>query len=473
MIRVYFDWNVVSNLHSSHVSVKVLSDFLNDEHGSICIPYSDAHLRDIKRGAKKSNCLVSSRLDYLSSISHNNYMSYDVSAKMVMPYIVHPKEAYADVAENRFDNMNLLDVLDEIDDDSDFKIGQMIKAALSSIPNPHFSREFPVSDNPYLHSVAQSISNAPSFLGFLQAVTEFANTTFRQPDSYRELRESLRTGLIIQPHQLSSTEKPLERIEHEIRRISGNEQFTFMEAIRQMKKDSPQFQSVYTDFYALYCILEFMGYHSDRINNKNKPENMLTDIQHAFYGAHCDYFVTQDNKAVTKAAQVYKELQLTSKALTVDAFIDDVRSCYLGKQTFQSVVSSVSETIRSQECLQSHVTPQVNEIIQAYLFKPSMAIMNYFNYLEYMELKNRFIVLLLHIDSNLSGFIFYDEIKMIVADFYSMLGLDYAGKGEITDDELGNLSLFERQWIVEPCLFSLIINPEYHSVSGILTGDND
>ena len=62
---------------------------------------------------------------------------------------------------------------------------------------------------------------------------------------------------------------------------------------------------------------------------------------------------------------------------------------------------------------------------------------------------------------------------MIVADFYSMLGLDYAGKGEITDDELANLSLFERQWIVEPCLFSLIINPEYHSVSGILTGDND
>lgn len=473
LIRVYFDWNVVSNLHSSHVSVKVLSDFLKDEHGSICIPYSDAHLRDIKRGVKKSNCLVSSRLDYLSSISHNNYMSYDVSAKMVMPYIAHPKEAYADVEENRFDSMNLMDVLDEIDIDSDLKIGQMIKTALSSIPNPHFSKEFPVSDNPYLHRVAQSISDAPSYLGFLQAVTEFANTSFKHPDSYKELRESLRTGLIIQPHQLSSADKPLESIENEIRRISGNGQFTFMEAIRDMKKDSPQFQSAYTDFYALYCILEFMGYHSDRINDKNKPDNMLTDIQHAFYGAHCDYFVTQDSKAVTKAAQVYKELKLTSKALTVEAFIDDVWDCYQIKPTFQSVVSSVSETIRSQECLLSHVTPQDDEIIQAYIFKPSTMIMNYFNYLEYVELKDRFFVFFLHIDGNLSGFIFYDEIKMIVAEFYSMLGLDCAGNGVVTHDELTDLSLFERQWIVEPCLFSLIINPEFHSVTGILSGEND
>ena len=168
MIRVYLDWNVVSNLHSSHESVKALHDFLKDEKSRICIPYSEAHLRDIKRGAKKSIGLESSRLDYLSGISNNNYMSYDLSANTVKPYSVHPQEAYAEVGENIFDNLDFIAVLEEIDDDSDLQIGKMIRDFLASIPNPHLNQEIQVPDHPYFHRLAQSISKAPSYLDFIQ-----------------------------------------------------------------------------------------------------------------------------------------------------------------------------------------------------------------------------------------------------------------------------------------------------------------
>lgn len=472
MIRVYLDWNVVSNLHSSHESVKALHDFLKDEKSRICIPYSEAHLRDIKRGAKKSISLESCRLDYLSGISNNNYMSYDLSANTVKPYIVHPKEAYAGVGENVFDYINLVDALKKLDTDFDFDIGRMVLEHLSSIPNPHLSQKFSVPDHPYFHRLAQSISNAPSYLDFVQEVTEFAKKSFINPEGYKEYRKSTRTVLAIQPHLLSSAEKPIERIENKIRRLSGDDSFTFKEAIEQMMKENPQFQSPMAVFYFYYIILEFMGYHSDKITDKNMPDNMLTDIQHAFYGAHCDYFVTQDKKALAKAAQVYQEMEVTTKALALDGFIDDIRDCYSIKPTFQSIVSSVSETIRSRECLLDHITPQDGEIIQAYAFKPSMMIMNYFNYMEYLELKDVIVVSLLHIDTNLSKLIFFDEIKKIVAEFNSMLGLDCAGNGEITQEELGDLSSFKRQWVVEPYLFSLVFSKERNGVIGILMSAN-
>ena len=472
MIRVYLDWNVVSNLHSSHESVKALHDFLKDEKSRICIPYSEAHLRDIKRGAKKSIGLESSRLDYLSGISNNNYMSYDLSANTVKPYSVHPQEAYAEVGENIFDNLDFIAVLEEIDDDSDLQIGKMIRDFLASIPNPHLNQEIQVPDHPYFHRLAQSISKAPSYLDFIQEVSEFAKTSFTNPESYKEYRESTRTGLAIRPHLLSSTNKPIESIENEVRRLSGEGKFAFKDVIGQMMKDNPRFQPPMADFYFYYIVLEFMGYHSDKINDKNKPDNMFTDIQHAFYGAHCDYFVTQDKKALAKAAQVYQVMEVTTKALTVDGFIDDIKGCYPIRPTFQSVVSSVSETIRSQECLLNHVTPQDGEIIQACAFKTSTMIMNYFNYLECLELKDVIAVSLLHIDTNLSKFIFFDEIKKIVAEFHAMLGLDCAGNGEITQEELDDLSSFKRQWIMESCLFSLAFSKERNGVIGILMRAN-
>jgi len=65
-----------------------------------------------------------------------------------------------------------------------------------------------------------------------------------------------------------------------------------------------------------YFKIDFRGYKSDE-----KFSNMIDDSLHVFYGAHCDYFITIDDKCHYKAAEIYHKLGIETRVMKPDEFI--------------------------------------------------------------------------------------------------------------------------------------------------------
>ena len=80
--------------------------------------------------------------------------------------------------------------------------------------------------------------------------------------------------------------------------------------------DNPIYQKITDTYYKI----DFKGYKSD-----NKFSNLIDDSLHVFYGAHCDYFVTLDDKCHYKATEIYKLLNIETKALKPNEFLKNIK----------------------------------------------------------------------------------------------------------------------------------------------------
>jgi DNA-binding ferritin-like protein (Dps family) len=87
-------------------------------------------------------------------------------------------------------------------------------------------------------------------------------------------------------------------------------------AEKNKTSDNPAYQRITDTYYKI----DFKGYKADE-----KFANLIDDSLHVFYGAHCDYFVTMDDKCHYKATEVYKQLKISTKALKPSGFLEDVK----------------------------------------------------------------------------------------------------------------------------------------------------
>jgi hypothetical protein len=77
----------------------------------------------------------------------------------------------------------------------------------------------------------------------------------------------------------------------------------------------------YSDIINLYMQLDYFGFNPDKLSEKNQWDNLFRDSLHCFYGAHCDYYITNETKAIKKSVAVYKKLNITTQVLKPSDFI--------------------------------------------------------------------------------------------------------------------------------------------------------
>jgi hypothetical protein len=59
-------------------------------------------------------------------------------------------------------------------------------------------------------------------------------------------------------------------------------------------------------FISAYCILDMIGFHSDKLpKDSNTMNSVTTDAKHAYFGGHCDWFITADKRLYHKARALY------------------------------------------------------------------------------------------------------------------------------------------------------------------------
>lgn len=70
----------------------------------------------------------------------------------------------------------------------------------------------------------------------------------------------------------------------------------------------------------VYSILDFNPNFRDKINNKNRPTNMVRDINNLIFASQAEYYVTEDQSTLKKARFVCDALSLNVKVLTMSDF---------------------------------------------------------------------------------------------------------------------------------------------------------
>ncbi|WP_133169619.1 hypothetical protein [Campylobacter blaseri] len=70
-----------------------------------------------------------------------------------------------------------------------------------------------------------------------------------------------------------------------------------------------------------YSLLDFNIHYKEKINQKNKPNNMHNDLKHFIHAHQSKYFVTEDKSTIKKAKLVVNALSLKVKILNIEEFV--------------------------------------------------------------------------------------------------------------------------------------------------------
>jgi hypothetical protein len=112
-----------------------------------------------------------------------------------------------------------------------------------------------------------------------------------------------------------------------------------MNALKNKFKDLPKHLDIFeiSDLYApknkisenenyskvleIFYKFDLKGYKTDANFN-----NMFDDSLHTFYGAHCDFFITNDDRCQYKAIKTYERLNIMTKVIKADK-IEQIKNC--------------------------------------------------------------------------------------------------------------------------------------------------
>ena len=327
MYRVYLDWNVISNLKRIDVEKFCqLRLLIAENKDSLLIPFTTAHIDDLKKSLKPgmSDELLLKDLDLLSEISNNEFINW-TKDNNTEPFIGKPNTFYYEnkdswINQNSVDISNVFTSLTSTFNDIGLNsIGKTFENMLKSMP---LGDSFSKNEINKTFSITSDYNNMWEFLNVL---AEMMNGMLNKKEDYLKLRDNVQNnGLfdIVKNSANWEDDKVFDNID-EILKSIGVQQTTIELSdivVKELKKNKA---TIYDKFTTLYLYLDIIGYKSDKLS---KPMNTMTNITndglHSFYGAHCEYIITDDKNLARKSKAIYHKLELPTKVLSTSEFVE-------------------------------------------------------------------------------------------------------------------------------------------------------
>lgn len=126
----------------------------------------------------------------------------------------------------------------------------------------------------------------------------------------------------------STSDDPIEKISEHLQSSTFKQSFKeFTEAgLKNYFGDKEP--SRFDVFITSYIFVDFLGYYKDQ-----RFKNLTQDSFHAYYGAYCDFFVTDDRNMYHKAKVIYNYFNIDTIVCTSNEF----NSKFFGKVIFNLI----------------------------------------------------------------------------------------------------------------------------------------
>ena len=346
MIRVYLDWNIFSYLRhfkDDKEPFKTLNRNLIQHSDKLLIPYSASHLIDLKVSTKTPKGLkeLENDLDYLQSLTKGHCVVYDFTKQSTYPDKINVREYYELINKNeelKFDSFEDLlrsDFTPEID-----KLNNQLLKLYRTMPS-NIRSEY-LEELPKKYHQFKDWFLGESMLDVLDGAVKLMNSYQSDPKAYRSLRNASIDDLRM-TFDYSTEDDPIKRISENLERSQIKK--SFIEFANEMTKNQfkdkePRKFDYFTNYY---IYLDFFGFYRDKVFN-----NLVQDSHHAYYGAHCDFFITEDDNTYQKAKVLYEHFNISTRVCKSHEFNSEIYNQFvLQENSNDSLFEVIDDEINS------------------------------------------------------------------------------------------------------------------------------
>lgn len=463
MIRLYLDSNVFRQLKKTEQSdSQSLAQKIKAQSNRLLLFYSEAHMNDLNRDKSDKKF---EDLEYMSQFVGTNYLSLKWGKEIVNSLIATPKEAFESIQD-----------IDLQSDETDFN-ELLDNELLNGFPELKKSLQ---TINEYLDAelvldLEKNLAKQPEeyralwrdMLGDVKDVytrkelTEFASTMqfnlFEKPEVYKNMRRvALEKLQLVNKHNINIEADDFNEL---LANTSLERSFLDLvnATVEDLKLGLPKYYTVYT---TAYNMLNSLGLDKES-NKKAKVTNTVSDANHSFFAAHCDYLVSDDAGMLLKSRALYKMFGISTKVLSFEEFERDFYSIAgVEELSFEHFLDSLKDDLRHG--------PILSERDSALYKRRYITIELAFNYFGYFNLMDVVIddeigsfIVLFNQRLNYSSFTSYKEMEGVTNNVVKLLGPDMDMKSEFQEEEIEEIKNGKwegRTWVIEDMTFMLEIN---------------
>lgn len=446
MERIYFDKQIFSHLFKgvNPVYQNFLSDLYNNKHNFLYC-FSHGHLLDLKNDKTD---IKYKELEFIETLVGDNYISYHALDKRTSCYLAKPTEAFKDIEdEEEFSFSNtFLGLFDDIDlsfatqeqqeqfsKAKEIFTNQKIDFGFSQIQDLPEDISSPLSKVLPLDKSSMTLMEwTEHFMGMLQSMEEDKTV-------YKGLRN------VVDKHiNNGKFTVDYNNIDFDDDLKNSVLQKSFTDYVTSnLTPNGNKEISDYDFFTNAYFTLDLLGI-SKEPSKSVKFKNVMNDGYHSYYGAFCDYVVSDDQGFLKKTKAMYRLLNIQSKVLHIDEFIPYFK---ILSNNFETDTDTFFDLLINdlKNGLVIGSKPSIQYDRQTTSIKPNAIYLGYFNKIDSIKEDNQDFIFLSRTTHNYSHFSFYREYEGVVNKAVKLFGLDSNFKGEY-DWNIENKEISEGKW---------------------------
>lgn len=467
MERIYFDKQIFSYLFKGKDDLyqsflKNLYDYKNN----FLFCYSHGHLLDLKND--KTN-IKYDELNFMQTLVDDNYLCYYANDKGASCYLATPSDAFKEIDTedetisftNLFEGIDLTFATEEQKEQIAFAknlfTNQKLDFGFSSMGN------IPEDMAGVLKKVLPISAPELTISEWTEHFTRMIKTMEEDKTVYKGLRK------IVDEHVNHGKFKPGINFNEDLKKSALNK--TFIDYVTTNLNPKGDKEITNYDFFTnAYFTLDLLGI-SKEASKSVKFRNVINDAIHSYYGAYCNYVVSDDNGFIKKTQIMYTLLGIKTHVYHIDDFI---KSFYFLKENneidVQSFFNLIVNDVKHGLVINSKKSIKYNR--DTTTIKPIHTYLNYFNILDYIIENNDNCIVLTRQTQNYSDFVFFREYEGVVNRAINLFGIDSNMKGDFNWNveiaEIKHDSWKGRHWQLNDTEIFLEINEGSRKLSLVL-----
>ena len=426
--RIYFDKQIFSHLFKGERPEYLrLLEYLNQNKEMFLFCYSHGHLLDLKNDRTD---IKYRELEFIETLVKDNYLSYHAIDKRTSCYLAKPLEAFKDVEDEvepisfsgLFDDLDLSSATDEqrkqLENAKDLFNNQKLDFGFSQIGDLPDDISAPLRKVlPIEVSLMTLMEWTEHFMGMLTLMEENKST-------YKGLRN-------VVDKYINNGKFSVEYDEIDFNDDLKNSvlQKSFIEYVNSNLNPNRDKEVTDYDFYInAYFTLDLLGI-SKEPSKSVKFKNVMNDGYHSYYGAFCDYVISDDQGFLKKTKVMYRLLDIKTEVMHIDDFIPFFS--LLSKQAENSpntFFDLLINDLRNGIVINSKSAIKFNR--HTTTIKPHHKYLGYFNLIDSIQEDSQNYIYLYRKTKNYSYFNFFREYEGIINKAVNLFGVDYNYKSK-------------------------------------------
>lgn len=442
MIKIYMDWNVMSQMKAGKHSefAEIIAD--NKKFYKL---YSTSHIGDI---AASSNALenkqnIDTDLEFISELTGNQCV-FNTGKEVVIEHR-SPHELF----DERTDLGGILDLLNLGNEDvtltpEDDEIRKLILPALEHLKHQPSDEVFKAAfENPdsanQMRQFLPDLENNYTSAGVFNSILNMFKR-LNEKEDYKQLRNIVQRGAKINRDRLHDTLDPYKMIEKAYSKLG-----VVVPDTPLSNEYAPQWFNELTNEYIK---LDMHGYQEDQVKiDKGKKQtfrNTTEDAFHTAFATTCDFYITNDGRNRKKAEVIYEKLKINSLVMTTEEFVAHYKNwLHFKGEKFLSFIPAILH----------YVEPEISENGLHRTYFGCFFVFDYFNKMLLIQnedaAKKPFFMLTRQKPTH-NTFLYRNEIEVLVDKLLAIFGKDLEELNSIQDADQDQIRADEwpgRKWI--------------------------